>query len=106
MTSENLPAAGDGAESLVSLPVLPLKGTVLFPYLFLPMSAGRPISLAAAEAGIASEDKTFLAVAQRDPQVEEPRADDLYNIGTRAVIKKMARSPAGGIELRCRASSA
>jgi ATP-dependent Lon protease len=90
--------AGEGPESLDSLPVLPVKGTVLFPYLFLPLSAGRPISLAAAEAAVAGEDKTFLAVAQRDPQIEVPTADDLYTVGTRAVIKKMARS-ATGIEL-------
>jgi ATP-dependent Lon protease len=87
--------AGDNPESLASLPVLPLKGTVLFPNLFLPLTAGRPASLAAVEAAIASEDKTFLAVAQRDPRAEAPTADDLYTIGTRAVIKKMARSPAG-----------
>jgi ATP-dependent Lon protease len=98
VTSAILPASGDGPDSLPSLPVLPLKGTVLFPYLFLPMSAGRPISLAAAETALAAEDKTFLAVAQRDPQVDAPTADDLYSIGTRAVIKKMARSGAG-IEL-------
>lgn len=99
MTTENLPAVGDVPDSRADLPVLPLKGTVLFPSLFLPMSAGRPASLAAAEAALAAEDKAFLAIAQRDAQVESPTADDLYTIGTRAVIKKMARSPAGGIEL-------
>src|SRR5262249_36981982 len=87
-------SAGDGPESLAPLPVLPLKGTVLFPYLFLPLSAARPISLAAAEAALAGEDKMFLAVAQRDPQVEAPTAEGLYTIGTRAVIKRMARTPA------------
>ncbi len=95
MTSANLPATGDRPESLATLPVLPLKNTVLFPYLFLPLSAGRPISLAAAEAAIAGEDKTFLALAQRNPEAEEPTPDDLYTVGTRAVIKKMARSAAG-----------
>jgi len=87
-----------GPESLVSLPVLPLKNTVLFPHLFLPLAAGRSGSLAAAEAALATEDKTFLAVAQRNPQSEQPAADDLYTIGTKAVIKKMARS-GSGIEL-------
>ncbi len=94
MTSANLPVAGDRPESPASLPVLPLKGTVLFPNLFLPLSAGRPASLAAIEAAIASEDKMFLAVAQRN-EAEAPTADDLYTIGTRAVIKKLARSPSG-----------
>ncbi len=95
MTSANLPATGDRPESLATLPVLPLKNTVLFPYLFLPLSAGRPISLAAAEAAVAAEDKTFVALAQRNSEAEEPSPADLYTIGTRAVIKKMARSAAG-----------
>jgi ATP-dependent Lon protease len=98
VTSANLLAAGDPVESLASLPVLPLRGTALFPPLFLPLTAGRPISLAAAEAALAGEDKTFLAVAQRNPEVDVPAAEDLYTVGTRAVIKKMARST-NGIEL-------
>ncbi|HEX3449946.1 MAG TPA: LON peptidase substrate-binding domain-containing protein, partial [Isosphaeraceae bacterium] len=85
-------------EPLDSLPVLPLKNSVLFPHLFLPLSIGRPVSLAAAEAVLATEDKTFLALALKNPQEDPPAADDLYTIGTKAVIKKMARSGAG-IEL-------
>jgi ATP-dependent Lon protease len=95
VTTANLATTGDRPESLASLPVLPLKNTVLFPYLFLPLSAGRPASLAAAEAALVGEDKTFVALAQRDPQAEAPAEDELYTIGTRAVIKKMARSAAG-----------
>jgi len=84
MTPEN--------EALVALPVLPLKNTVLFPGLFMPLSAGRPQSLAAVEAALATEEKTFIVVAQRDGTVEQPGVDDLYTVGTRAVVKKMARS--------------
>ena len=98
MKSENELMIDAKPESLDSLPVLPLKNTVLFPHLFLPLSFGRPVSLAAAEAILATEDKTFVAVALKDPQTELPTADDLYTVGTKAVIKKMARSPAG-IEL-------
>ena len=83
---------------MVSLPVLPLKNTVLFPYLFMPLSVGRPDSLAAVEAVLATEEKTFVVVAQRDADNEQPGLDDLYTVGTRAVIKKMARGE-GGIEL-------
>jgi ATP-dependent Lon protease len=85
-------------ETLESLPVLPLKNTVLFPFVFLPLSAGRPASTAAVEAALASEEKTLLVVAQRNPETDQPGAEDLYAIGTRAVIKKMARSE-GGIEI-------
>ena len=98
MKSENELMIDAKPELLDSLPVLPLKNTVLFPHLFLPLSFGRPVSLAAAEAILATEDKTFVAVALKNPQTELPTADDLYTVGTKAVIKKMARSPAG-IEL-------
>jgi ATP-dependent Lon protease len=77
----------------LSLPVLPLKNTVLFPLMFMPLAAGRPSSVAAIETTLGSEDKSFIVVAQRDGSVEEPKADDLYRVGTRAVIKKMNRTP-------------
>jgi ATP-dependent Lon protease len=84
--------------NVVVLPVLPLKNTVLLPHQFMPLSVGRPNSLAAAEATLATEEKSFVLVAQRDPAVEQPGFDDLYPVGTRAVIKKMARGE-GVIEL-------
>ena len=82
-------------EKLVQLPVLPIKNTVLFPYLLMPLSVGRPASRAAVEAALASEDKTLLVMAQRDDNVEQPAENDLFTIGTRAVIKKMGRSENG-----------
>jgi ATP-dependent Lon protease len=75
-----------------TLPVLPLKNTVLFPHLFMPLSVGRPHSLAAVEAALAAEDKTLVLVAQREVNSDNPDAEGLYTIGTRAVIKKMART--------------
>jgi ATP-dependent Lon protease len=81
-----------------ALPVLPLKNTVLFPSLFMPLSVGRPHSLAAVEAALASEEKTFVVSAQRDAANEQPGLDDLHTVGTRAVVKKMARGE-GVIEL-------
>jgi ATP-dependent Lon protease len=78
-------------ENVVVLPVLPLKNTVLFPHLFMPLAVGRPNSIAAVEAVLATEEKSFVVVAQRDGNNEQPGIDDLYTVGTRAVIKKMAR---------------
>jgi ATP-dependent Lon protease len=83
---------------VVTLPVLPLKNTVLFPYLFMPLSVGRPNSVAAVDAVLATEDKTFVVVAQKDAQAEQPGLDDLYTVGTRAVVRKMARGE-GSVEL-------
>ncbi len=73
------------------LPVLPLKNTVLFPYLFAPLSVGRPASVAAVEAALANEEKTIIALAEKDGESDQPDAENFFRIGTRAVIKKMAR---------------
>jgi ATP-dependent Lon protease len=75
-----------------TLPVLPLKNTALLPFMFMPLSVGRPASLAAVEEALAGEEKTFAVVAQRDANVDAPSVADLYPVGTRAVVKKMART--------------
>ncbi len=82
-----------------TLPVLPLKSAVLFPYLLMPLSAGRPASIAAVEAALATESKEILVFAQRDPDLDTPTQDDLYAIGAKAVIRKMNRSGEGHLEL-------
>jgi ATP-dependent Lon protease len=76
-----------------TLPVLPLKNTALLPFMFMPLSVGRPNSVAAVEAALTSEEKTFVVVAQRDATNDQPSASDLYAVGTRALVKKMARTP-------------
>lgn len=78
-----------------TLPALPVKNTVLFPYLLMPISVGRRASLAAVEAALASEDKTIAIFTQKSALVEEPKPDDLYPIGTAGIIKRMARSDDG-----------
>ena len=78
-------------ETVKSLPVLPLKNTVLFPHLLMPLSVGRSSSLAAVQAALATEEKEIVLVAQRDPGVENPGQDDLYTVGTKAIIRKMSR---------------
>lgn len=82
-----------------TLPVLPLKNTVLFPYLLMPLSVGRPGSLSAVEAALATEGKEIVLFSQRDASVESPKQSDLYSIGTRAVIRKMSRPNEGSVEL-------
>jgi ATP-dependent Lon protease len=82
-----------------TLPVLPLKSAVLFPYLLMPLSAGRSASIAAVEAALATESKEILVFTQRDADLDLPAKDDLYSIGTKAVIRKMNRSGEGHLEL-------
>ncbi len=79
------------AEDRQTFPVLPLKSNVLFPHQMLPLVVGRSMSVNAVEAAMSTEDKTLVIVSQLDDEVEEPAFDNLFTIGTRAVIKKMAR---------------
>ena len=73
------------------LPVVPIKNTVLFPNLLMPLSVGRAKSCAAIQAALATEAKEILVVTQRDSSVETPTPADLFPIGTKAVIKRSSR---------------
>ncbi len=75
-----------------SLPVFPLRQTPLFPFVLAPFSAGRASSIKALEAALASKEKSVAVFAQRDARLHEPGADDLFEYGTRAIVRKMARS--------------
>ena len=61
---------------LRTLPVLPLKNSVLFPGLMMPLSVGRSASIAAVEAALGTEDKEIIVVAQKDNSVDLPGAGD------------------------------
>ena len=79
-----------------TLPVLPLRGTVIFPGLTQPIAAGRPSTLRAIEAALKG-DRLVFAVAQRD-NTEEPTADILYSMGVIARIGQIQRG-LGGVQL-------
>ena len=83
---------------ITTLPVLPIKRSVLFPGVMLPITVGRAKTMAALEAALKTEEKTIVVVAQRDPDLEDPRGDDLFTIGTKAVIKQTVRSPEGAVQ--------
>lgn len=72
-------------------PVLPLKNSVLFPELMMPLAIGRASSLAAVEEASSSEDKRLVVASQKSDSVEDPKLEDLFQVGTLAVIKKMSR---------------
>lgn len=81
------------------LPIVPLKGTVLFPHLLMPISVGRPRSRAAIEAALGAEEQEILILTQRDPEVEVPNKDDLFTLGTLATIVRVARPSDGLIQV-------
>ncbi|MBC7790017.1 MAG: endopeptidase La [Anaerolineae bacterium] len=79
-----------------TLPVLPLRGTVIFPGLTAPIAAGRPGTLRAIESALKG-DRLVFAVAQRD-NTDEPTAEILYSMGVIARIQQVQRG-LGGIQL-------
>ena len=78
----------------LTLPVLPLREVVLFPGVTAPIGAGRPGTLRAIEAALASPDKLVFAVSQRQ-NVESVNAENLFTIGTIARIGQIQRGLAG-----------
>jgi ATP-dependent Lon protease len=85
--------------SFSTYPVLPLKSTVLFPHILIPVAVGRSQSVAATEAALAMEDKTLIAAVQRDPQVQSPGLADLYPIATLAVVKRVIQRQENVLQL-------
>jgi len=78
-------------EKLRELPLMPLKNVVLYPHLLLPLTVGRAASLAAVEAALANPEQEIILVAQRNEENDAPTQDDLYTIGTRAVIRRWSK---------------
>ena len=80
------------------LPVLPLKDTVVFPYIILPLSVGRDKSVLAVDRAL-SESRVIMLVAQRDAANDNPGEADLFEVGTAAVIMRMLKLPDGRIRI-------
>jgi ATP-dependent Lon protease len=75
------------------LAVLPLQNTTLFPETVVPLSVGRPRSVAAVEAALATEEKLIAAITVRpeNSSSQDARSKDLYDVGTLVIIKRMER---------------
>ena len=79
-----------------SLPILPVRDTVLFPGAVLPLTVGRESSLSLIN-GLQGEERFLGVVAQHDPRVEDPAAADLHKVGTFARVHKTVKMPNGNV---------
>lgn len=78
----------------VELPVLPLRDVVVFPRMVIPLFVGRKQSVRALEAAVEAEpDRQILLVAQKDASIDEPKEDDLYQVGTIATVLQLLKLP-------------
>ena len=80
------------------LPVLPLKDLVIFPFIIVPLSVSREKSINAVDQALA-ENRVIMLTAQKDFQNEDPGEDDLYRVGTVAIIMRMLKLPDGRIRI-------
>ncbi|HVI26531.1 MAG TPA: endopeptidase La [Xanthomonadaceae bacterium] len=87
----------DHSETL-SLPVLPLRDVVVFPHMVIPLFVGRDKSIRALEQAMEA-DKRILLVAQTSAETDDPRAADLYPIGTLATVLQLLKLPDGTIKV-------
>jgi ATP-dependent Lon protease len=81
-----------------TLPVLPLKETVVFPGFPTPLAIGQERSIKLVE-DVVSGDRTLALVTVKNPDAEQPHWDDLYTVGTAAVIHKMIKVPDGTLRI-------
>ncbi|WP_337844303.1 LON peptidase substrate-binding domain-containing protein, partial [Thermus sp.] len=85
-------------ELRLELPVLPLRNTVILPHTTTGVDVGRPKSKKAVEEALAADRLIFL-VAQKDPEVDDPTPEDLFPVGTLAVVKQAMRLPDGTLQV-------
>ena len=83
---------------LTRIPVLPLRGMMVFPHTVLHFDVGRVKSVAALEKAMLDNQKIFL-VTQKDDELEEPGLDDLYKVGTIALVKQVLNLPGDSIRV-------
>ncbi len=80
------------------LPLLPLRGVLVFPYMVVPLEVGRERSLNALEKAMLGPQE-LLFVAQKDTRTDDPNEDDLYRVGIIGEVKQVLKMPAGGAKV-------
>ncbi len=98
MEEEESRKAMDEALQSDDLPVLPLRGVVVYPMMWLPLTIGQPRSLALVEDAL-PESRIIALVASKDENIEEPSPDQIYRIGTAAQVHRVLKAPDGTIRL-------
>jgi ATP-dependent Lon protease len=89
-------SAGRGLESL---PLVPLRDMVVFPHMMQPFVVGRESSIRALEAALATPVKRLFLAAQKDPQLDEPKPEDIYEVGVVATVAQSLKLPNGHIKV-------
>ncbi|MCZ6905012.1 MAG: endopeptidase La [Acidobacteria bacterium] len=81
-----------------TFPMMPIRDVVIFPYMMTPFVVGRESSIRALEEALAGDKKIFLAT-QHDPSVDDPKFNEIYQVGTISNIVQSVRLPDGNIKV-------
>jgi ATP-dependent Lon protease len=81
-----------------NVPLLPVRDVVIYPYMILPLFVGRGISIKAVDEAL-NKDRFIFLVAQKDSSVEEPDPNQIYAIGTVAMVIRMLKLPDGRVKI-------
>jgi ATP-dependent Lon protease len=103
--TEDRPEAGVGIEQPSGerkvppqIPLLPVRDVVVYPFMILPLFVGRDKSIRAVDEALARE-RLILLATQRDAEAEDPGAEELYPVGTVAMIMRMLKMPDGRVKI-------
>ena len=84
--------------AIENIPVLPLRDVVVYPHMVIPLFVGREKSIQALDAAMRA-DKRIMLIAQKQADVDDPKSDDLYRIGTVATILQLLKLPDGTVKV-------
>ena len=91
--------------STTVFPLIPLRDVVVYPQMVTPLFVSRQRSIAALEQALMRDDRLVVLVAQKDPETEEPKVEDLYQVGTLAEVMQMLKLPDGTVKVLVEGSS-
>ena len=92
------PTAGLKVTAIENIPVLPLRDVVVYPHMVIPLFVGREKSIHALDSAMHA-DKRIMLVAQKQADVDDPKPEDLYRIGTVATILQLLKLPDGTVKV-------
>ena len=90
---------GEAIEFKESLPLLPVRDLVVYPFMILPLFVGRETSIKAVEEALNNTDRLILLSSQKDITAESPTPSEIYEMGTVAMIMRMRKLPDGRIKI-------
>src|SRR5215467_11543893 len=96
---EQVEAPEKPGDELEEVPVLTVRDTVIFPGAMMPITVGRPSSVALVQS--LGENRSLAVVSQLDARTDTPTPDDLYQVGTLCILHKVVRVPRENLLLFC-----